>query len=325
MTRWDESEHPRWPAKAPDSRGGEFRSATGWVGAVAATIRSPEQDLLDVVRGVEMDRTPLSGGQMARTEIVTFEAPDGTRRRVVHKQYGRSPAGTQGQRAGVAKEVLANRIGQVLGTRVPVTITDPDDESAMYMELLDGHTPFEIAGGGFETEDPDYADELLLEDFDQDRLDDLVQEHMRTPSGRRIGLLDLLLYHQDRHEGNWLILSDGTVAAIDNADVDLAGDDEDQDARMLAWGGGSPFIQDYMGMTSDLYPIGDLSPREAAQIRARLVALFDDPDVQRQLMLANNSPGLLAMYYDEPRIGAQGFIDGLLRRWDAIAAKAVGS
>ncbi len=36
MTDWDESEHPRHPARTPGGRGGEFREAAGgWVAAVA--------------------------------------------------------------------------------------------------------------------------------------------------------------------------------------------------------------------------------------------------------------------------------------------------
>jgi len=317
---WDESEHPRHPRGS--SRGGRFRETGGvggWVAAVSTAIRSPEQDLLDLVSGELVERAPLYGGQMGATSIVTFREPDGSRRRVVHKDYSRGPAGTAGQRASIAKEVLANRIGQILGARAPVAIVDPDNDAAMYMELLDGRTPMELAGGDPEV---DFQNE-----FDEDRLDDLEQEHMRTPSGRRIGLLDLLLYHQDRHAGNWLVLTDGTAAAIDNADVILEGDGYEAafDPLMIHWGGGSPFTGTYLDGRGDLLEIEDLSPAEAARIRARLVALFDDPDVQRQLMLANNSPGLLAMYHDEPLVGAKIFIDGLLRRWDAIAAMARGA
>ena len=314
MTVWRESDHPRHPAGT--DRGGEFRpGAGGWASVVAAAIRSPESDLLDLVASGEVvQHAPLYGGQMGATSIVTYRAPDGSQRRVVRKDYSRGPAGAAGQRASIAKEVLANRIGQALGARTPTSIVDPDNDSAMFMELLDGRTPMEIAGG-----DPvvDYQN-----GFDENLLEDLEQGHMRTPAGRRIGLLDLLLYHQDRHAGNWLVLSDGTAAAIDNADVVLTGDDEAYDPSMLHWGGGSPFIQDYVGMDGDLYEIDDLSPAEAARIRARLVTLFDDPAVQRQLLLANNS---LASHYDDPQAGAKIFADGLLRRWDAIAAMARGT
>lgn len=284
---WDESEHPRDDA-------GRFRDKDGWVSAVSTAIRSPEQDLLDLLgRAQRVRSSRLSGGQMAATSRVTLEDVDGTHHVVVHKSYARVDANQL-----AANEVVTAAIGQALGVRVPVTVLDPRyGGEALYMELLDGWSAYELVAGNPKREER------------------IAREHSHSPSGRRLGLLDLLVDNSDRHAGNWLVLDDGTVAGIDHSHVNLAG----REAMRGGWSDSSPFAQPYIDSMRQLGPIDDLSPAEAARIRRRLVALFERDDI-RQMLIVANTPVMVA-----PPTSAQPFVDGLLRRWDAIAAMARGA
>lgn len=318
MTEWREQDHPRHPAGT--DRGGEFREKGvpgGWATAVAIAIRSPEQDLLDLVtRAEQVDMRGLAGGRVAATGAVTLQDTDGTHHELVSKIYMGFSSESM-----AAREVVVAAIGQALGARVPVTILDPDGGGgALYMELLDGQTALEYGGGsplrqtiisGEQTfvggDLPDYS---------------LLTKFLDSPSGRRLGLLDLLIRNIDRHAGNWLIDEDGQVAGIDHSHVALHGKEGDH-----PWTTGT-FTDGYLhevervdedGLrlhTMELDPIQDLSAAEANQIRQRLVALFEREDIRQLLITANT--------VDRPPTDAQPFVDGLLRRWDRIAEKAVG-
>jgi len=265
MVDWDESEHPRWPAETPGGRGGEFRAASGgWVAAVATAIRSPEQDLLDLVTNNDVVKSSrLAGGQTAQTRLLTFSGP-GEAKRVVHK---RMMDWEDDAESMAAAEVVSAQIGRILGARVPVTIIDPDDSHAVYMEHLPGDTAWVAEGYG----------------VDIDALHN-------TGEGRRLGLLDLLIMNQDRHGGNWLVAARGEVAGIDHGLADLSGGAGN-------WGNvESPFAYTYVKYdfeasgTWSLLPIEDLSRAEADQISAELTDLFDDDEFVRLIVRAGGTP-----------------------------------
>jgi len=306
---WREADHPRHPSGS--GRGGEFREkAGGWVAAAATAIRSPEQDLLGLVeRGRVVQRTRLTGGRVAETSQTTVEDESGYHK-LVHKIYSGMFAAQN-----AAREVVVAAIGQVIGARVPVTILDPGyGGEALYMEFLEGQTALEFAKvdsgylplGG----DPNHS---LLVPF------------QTSPSGRRLGLLDLLISNIDRHAGNWLIDEDGQVAGIDHSHVYLAGDRSDMDQM---WATGT-FTDSYLreethvddeGFEMDrsvLKPIEDLSRDEAVQIGIRLRALFEDDEMLELLAVANDKQ-------PHARNGVQ-YAEALLFRWRAIAAETWGA
>jgi hypothetical protein len=307
---WREEQHPRWPEDTPGSRGGEFRpKGADWVSAVATAIRTPEQDLLDLIgRAQVVGRSELAGGQVAHTNKETFEDTDGTHYELVSKSYA---GGFAAQNA--AREVVVAAIGQALGARVPVTVLDPGDSAgwSLYMEFMDGQTALKFAtvDDGFLplASGPDYS---LLTPF------------QTSPSGRRLGLLDLLISNTDRHAGNWLIDEDGQVAGIDHSHVHLAGrDDVDH-----VWLDGT-FTNSYLHQEEHvdeegihsyravLDPIEDLSRDEAVRIGMRLGALLEDDEILKLLAMANDKQ-------PHARNGVQ-YAQGLMRRWDKIAAMVV--
>ena len=266
---WRESDHPRHPSGTPGGRGGEFRAASGgWVGAVAAAIRSPEQDLLDLVSGSEpTKRSRLTGGQTAQVRLLTYPG-DGEPKRVVHKKM----EWEDDAESMAASEVVVARIGAALGARVPVTVLDPDDPGAVYMDHLLGDPAWVAQGYGVDT----------------DALHN-------TEQGRRLGLLDLLVSNQDRHGGNWLVGAHGEVAGIDHSLADLG-------AGTRRWDADSPFVESYLQFdhTTGMYallPIEDMDRAEAEQIGARLRALFDDPEFVHMMVRAGGTEtGLMSRW-----------------------------
>jgi hypothetical protein len=270
------------------------------------TGRTPESDLLEIVAGREVYREPLVGGQMASTQQVTFESPDGAHWPVVHKRYNLGNSSVT-----VAKEVLAAQIGRVLGARTPVSVVDPYDFQAMYMEFLEGETAFEHAGG-----DP------VSGDYDWESIDEVLQERVHTRDGRRLGLLDLLVGNRDRHEGNWMILDDDTIAGIDHSHITLEGDLEGLESY---WSNSSPFAATYLNDNLELEPIEDLSPAEAERIGRALRALLERGETRRLLLVANGKYVPLSASPEVVQWASQAYVDGPMRRWGEIARMAKGA
>lgn len=321
---WREQDHPRHPAGS--ERGGEFRER--WAGAVAAAIRSPESDLLELVgRAQRVGSRRLDGGRVATTSHVTLEDVDGTHHELVQKTYA-----TVGAREMAAKEMVVAAIGQAIGARVPVTVLDPRyGGEALYMEFLEGQTALEHAGGTPERLTV-ISGEMIQVGGDLPDYSLLVQ-FQGSPPGRRLGLLDLYVANTDRHAGNWLI-GDGGVAGIDHSHVTLGRDLTGLESEWL----NGTFTDSYLQVAAEadedgirrneLKPIPDLSPAEAAKIRQRLAALFERDDIRRLLVEANG-PELIGVDGDlEQKIiamWAPDYVEVLLRRWDAIAAMAQGA
>lgn len=211
---WDEAEHPRHPRGT--SRGGQFRDKTsGGVGLVSGGserwvqsaltgigIDLDEDQVRDAVaRGRQVGRTPLYGGSIGQTSIVTMEMPDGQRLALVHKIQ--DPAMSD-------NEVWASRIGRAIGAPVPAVIYDPDDETAIYMPYIEGHSATERAAAM--ANDEEYAHVYSLAGT-------LTEEHGRSRSGALLGLLDIALLNADRHPGNWMIDLEGQAWGIDHTHI----------------------------------------------------------------------------------------------------------
>jgi hypothetical protein len=256
-----------------------------------------------------VDRSELVGGNVAHTNLETFEDVDGTHHELVSKSYAGKPAAMY-----AAREVVVAAIGQALGARVPVTVLDPGDSAgwSIYMELMEGQTAMEFAkvddylplGGN-----PDYSQLIPFQ---------------TSPSGRRLGLLDLLVSNVDRHSGNWLIDEDGQVSGIDHSHVHLASRD-DYDSQWLSGTFTDSYLREAAYVDADgirvhameLKPIGDLPRDEAVQIGQRLRALLEHDEILKLLAVANDEPPLA-------RNGVQ-YAEALLLRWRAIAAEIWGA
>lgn len=212
---WDESEHPRWPADSPDSQGGRFREKTGtgrppvsagadrWIQSSLTGVGIDlDEDLLRevIAQGREVARTPLTGGSIGATSVVTLEMPDGGLVGVVHKQQDYEYS---------MLEVWSSRIGRAIGAPVPAVIEDPSDASSVYMSYVEGHAALHRALDiSADTGDDEYS-----------ILDELTQEHGGTRRGALLGLMDVALLNADRHGGNWVIDHENQAWGIDHTHI----------------------------------------------------------------------------------------------------------
>lgn len=185
---WNEQAHHRWPAKAPDGRGGEFRdeaSFVTWAGAMSEQIAGiplwRDQAKLEWLAGqTPTFRSRVSGGGVATTQRLVYGDGD---YHVIRKRF----TGTLvGRRASA--EILSSRVAETVGASAPIVIQDPDDRHAVLM----GHVPGDLGVMHYPS-DPEQRALYYYAD---------------TDAGRRIGLLDVLIRNEDRHKGNWIMSSE---------------------------------------------------------------------------------------------------------------------
>lgn len=290
--RWQERQHPR------DQRG-RFREkgtadwsrvASERLGAASGYVdeggRFDGQERLEqtITRGARGEKgRRLSGGVSASVLTYEYEMPDGSTRLVLRKQY-RVELPQE-----VAAETVAGLIGMAIGAPVPAIMPDPDDPHALYMDLVEGAEP--------PHRDP-------------------TDEEANGVEGRLIGLLDLLVYNRDRHNGNWLLLPGAwTPVGIDHGIVDLhAISVEDQeDLGRWPW---SRFTAPYLdsprgagrgGLLTHYLGENDWHPDDLDEVERRLQALFETERYQRLRDLAHSDEYLI------------------LERLAAIRAKATGT
>lgn len=243
-------------------------------------------------------RRRLSGGISAAVQVATFEAPDGSTRELLHKQYGLDRTAQERLDSDIgrqtASEVVAGLIGLAIGAPVPAIMEDPNEPGGVFMDLLPGQAPYRDPAPT-----PDEAD---------------------STDGRLIGLLDLLISNQDRHGGNWLVLGDGSITGIDHGFTVLNYDDADRawTVEMVArrdrrpWNG---FTEHYLNRVpggGDLAE-NDWHPDDLDLIRQRLVTLFETERYRRLAPAAGIpwAPGVNSSL--------------ILARLDSIRAKATGT
>ena len=287
---WQESEHPRWPARAPGGRGGEFRG--DWVQGVLLQMDiTPEQEIRETLRdGKPVVRSVLAGGNSAETVVVDFTMPDGSTRKLVRKT---SNAGD------VRMETLASAIGRAIGAPVPAVVPDPDNDRRLWMPLLDGESPMEElrreyardwanTAPGDEDEEIDYSEMWEL-DWVQEQEYELLHDpdYADSIEGRLLGLLDLMILNRDRHIGNWLILRDGTVAGIDHTHINVSTIVESE-YGLTEHG---PFTEPYLSASNERGLVNnDWHPADMELMGRALQALWEREDIQNLLDRMGSDP-----------------------------------
>lgn len=194
MPHWDEAEHPRWPAGAPDGLGGQWRSHSGVVSWAEHIVRrivppfSAWQDRATVEALADRaeyhaDEPPtgLAGGAMAATEVRRVGGKP-----IVRKEY---PSTVEGRRTAIAEE-LASRVAEAVRAPVPAAVVSEHDPSVVYMGWVPGdQASFSGLGPGEHSRDNEGVIYYLTQ----------------TRAGLRLGLLDVLIANTDRHSLNWLL------------------------------------------------------------------------------------------------------------------------
>lgn len=315
MSKWRESDHPR-------DGDGRFTEAGGWAGGILRQMKldsgrpSGEQEILRILRqGRAVEETELTGGQMSATNVVTFEMPDGSKVRLVHKDHWNPVA--------AADEARLSRLGQALGAPILPVIVDPDDENANWMPLFDGLSVAEIAwpggapgpydsyyngtdarfwDGDDEDIDPDEVDRIqeelrikaaadMAEMAEADRRQgEVVARHQFGDQWMMLGLFDLLISNKDRHDGNWMESDDQTrILGIDHTHHAFGGryGTADMEGRWVV----NRFTAPFLNMRGSQVAAHELHPDDMALIAERLESVrreFADhewADIQNRLRI----------------------------------------
>lgn len=139
---------------------------------------------------------PLSGGNQAVVERVTFnDGSQGVRKKAIGTLLMPFPEIVLNISAAEQQdaEELASKVANLFGLHAPAVHRTSPEEAVF--ELVDGETGmyhiFETPG------------------FDQ-------RQHARSDEGVLMGFLDAVISNPDRHEGNWMIDSQGRLAPIDH-------------------------------------------------------------------------------------------------------------
>jgi 8-oxo-dGTP pyrophosphatase MutT (NUDIX family) len=149
----------------------------------------PGDSLARHVATGEVSREPVGLGGVAQVSRVRFR--DGSR--AIRKTADDDYEGDSPERQTDAEE-LASHVAHAL--EVPAPAVYRDGPRSIYMQYMDGTPAIQAVARG---------------DVDEQDL----ARYADTDSGRMMGLLDVLTNNDDRHDGNWLIGSDGQVQAID--------------------------------------------------------------------------------------------------------------
>ena len=282
-----EQQHPRWPAGSPGGRGGEWRPrAGGWAGAVADRLGfGPRDELLHVLKnGLKIDQTALTGGESAQVQVVDFEMPDGSVRRLVRKRHE-----TRGE---AHTEANASLLAEAVGAPVEPVVVDTNNDRVTWTPLVEGRSAMELLAtayhGGTVTWDEMYNEneELYFEAIKSRAythgLARLIMVQQDTDQGRLLGLFDMLIQNRDRHEGNWLVLADGTPVGIDHTHMDTS---QVTDTEASYWTD-SPFARHFMwgdqipdegfgAVAVDGLADNDMHRDDMAVIARRVAALYE--------------------------------------------------
>jgi hypothetical protein len=243
------------PARVPAQR-------TEPVPPPAAPAPEPSaEDLLrrGIASGIREEKE-LSDGAVGTVHLVTFN--DGSQ--AIRKVAAKAMFGYQPERL-TDNELLAAKVGRAVRAPVPAVVRVSSTE--VLMEYVPDARP-----GQWMVRGHDYAERLRL-----------MSEFIQTGSGddgRRLGLLDLLIANDDRHDANWLIRpADNSIAGIDHGlawpAVAITDDAiENQPPR---------FSSKFASVFNSGLPIGiqgfkenDLTPADIDWVEERLLALEPD-------------------------------------------------
>jgi hypothetical protein len=111
----------------------------------------------------------------------------------------------------------------------------------------------------------------------------LIMAQQDTDQGRLLGLFDMLTQNRDRHEGNWLVLADGTPVGIDHTALDTSQiTDVEQSywtdspfARHFMWGDKIP-DEGFGAVAVEGLADNDMHPDDMDAIARRIAALYED-------------------------------------------------
>ena len=218
---------------------------------VVAAVKAPAgvsstEDQLKAAKasGVAEDKVPggAASGVQSDTHIITYK--NGAK--FVSKDFSNDPLPPPVIELGVNKEVMTSKISDMIGAgAVPIVKTGP---ATLSEPVIDGHP--------------------LVSEKNPD-----MTKIVRSPRGRKIGLLDILTGQSDRHNGNIMINKAGEPVPIDHND---------------AWGlvnekgtltTNSPFgaaLERDIAAGKSPFSVADLDKLEA-QIKAAKAELTQDP------------------------------------------------
>lgn len=187
--------------------------------------------LIDHVASGIVKRNELGGGAMGETSKVETSSGGEAIEKIHHRAFDTPP------RQQADAEQLASVMGQAIGARAPAVYRQ--DGKTIFMEHVTGKT-----AGASKWERVDEA-------YDR-------------PEAKWIGLLDMLIGNNDRHDGNWMITPDGRPVPIDHG-LGWSEDERQEGAAALFHSG--PFAQRWR---EGKY---HMTAGEKAEITAKLEAL----------------------------------------------------
>jgi hypothetical protein len=203
----------------------------------------------------------LSGGAIGDVSLVTFN--DGSQ---AVRKVAREPIFGYSNVRLTENEVLAEKVGRALRAPIPAVVRTGETE--IFMQYVPDAKPgiWLFRGMGRAEQIPAIS-EFVRESGD---------------SGHRLGLLDLLIANDDRHDANWLVRPDGSIVGIDHGLVwpiswikpEVI---ERQEPRFKS-GFAKLFNQGFPELPNQGYIPNDLTPADIDWVQARLEALRPDFD-----------------------------------------------
>lgn len=207
----------------------------------------------------------LTGGNSAQFVRVLKLSNDA---RVVNKMVSSMTIADEGRR-----EYLGGRVLNALGIDDVVTVQLNDHE--IITTHIDGETGARAL-----------ADILNGPGTAKERTERWLQrrsEFARSPGGREIGLYDWLANNTDRHEGNWIVMTDGRVRPIDqgSSQFETTTYADYKTGKLKQLETNSPFAAEWLGLKLNKYnELVSLKPKftktELADVRKRLESVRDD-------------------------------------------------
>jgi hypothetical protein len=186
---------PATPKPAPQPEPVEPPKAAA-PAAPVAPVEPDRRALLErsIASGIR-ESQKLTGGAVGDVHLVTFN--DGTQavRKVAHApMFGYSTVRL------TENEVLAEKVGRAVRAPIPAVVRTGETE--IFMQYAEDAKP-----GMWLFRGMDLAEQIPAKrEFVADSGD----------PGHRLGLLDLLIANNDRHNENWLTLPDGSIVGIDH-------------------------------------------------------------------------------------------------------------